>query len=711
MEANLNQNLLKKDPAATLLIGLLTEQEKKLRLEQGFLYHEFPLFVTDENQPVTANVLLINPNHGIVIFKCDNSRVLDKERLGKLYDELDQVYSQVFSRLIRSKILRVSRTELLINIKTILFLPNLTIETFEENKTSFKKDMELVVNLQTLEGCLDTFYLKKGVESVVIKETLSILEGSKGIIKPKQRNIENLKEGSRGEILDKIEAEIAVFDKEQKKAALYIVDGPQRIRGLAGSGKTIVLAMKAALIHLYEPNVEILYTFYTKSLYSFVKRLITRFYREYSEVDPNWDKIHILHAWGGQNLQGVYYNACLKNNVTPLSFKDVNFEKQAFDKVCEELCKNDLKVMYDYSILDEGQDFPANFYRLCRRITKNSRIIWGYDECQNILDIVIQDTKQTFGINKDGQYFVDFSKAAEDSPCDIVLYRCYRNPRRVLVAAFALGLGIYNERILQLPENNEHWKDLGFEVKEGDSKKGDSMVITRPAENSPLMKNMYLEKEETVSIEICKSMEEEIDFVAKKVKQDLEEGLLPEDILIVALDDLNARKYFRAFEKRFNSMNIATFNLLDAPFDNKEFYLSKHITLSTVYRAKGNESGSVYIVGVDAIFANMNSIQERNKLFTAMTRTKGWVILTGIGAEAKLCQREIEKTFKNYPDLVFEMPDQKQLKVFQRDLADRQDKINKIERQLDKLANELGMSKTKLSEYLEEIKKSKKIAK
>ena len=62
--------------------------------------------------------------------------------------------------------------------------------------------------------------------------------------------------------------------------------------------------------------------------------------------------------------------------------------------------------------MDEAQDFASNFYKLCLMITKNKRIIWGYDECQNIFNIEIQDTKKTFGKERDGKYCVQFRKRA-----------------------------------------------------------------------------------------------------------------------------------------------------------------------------------------------------------------------------------------------------------------------------------------------------------
>lgn len=81
----------------------------------------------------------------------------------------------------------------------------------------------------------------------------------------------------KADILNRIQNKEAAFDLEQKKVALVTIDGPQRIRGLAGSGKTIILTMKAALYHMAHPNEEILYTYYTKSLFGLIKNLIERF--------------------------------------------------------------------------------------------------------------------------------------------------------------------------------------------------------------------------------------------------------------------------------------------------------------------------------------------------------------------------------------------------------------------------------------------------
>ncbi|MGB5961433.1 MAG: ATP-binding domain-containing protein, partial [Coleofasciculaceae cyanobacterium] len=54
-------------------------------------------------------------------------------------------------------------------------------------------------------------------------------------------------------------------------------------------------------------------------------------------------------------------------------------------------------------------------------------------------------------------------------------------------------------------------------------------------------------------------------------------------------------------------------------------------TISRVPRAKGNEADMVYVVGFDNVAANEADVSLRNQLFVALTRTRGWVNLSGVG--------------------------------------------------------------------------------
>ncbi|WP_212578478.1 UvrD-helicase domain-containing protein, partial [Vibrio parahaemolyticus] len=92
-------------------------------------------------------------------------------------------------------------------------------------------------------------------------------------------------------------------------------------RGLAGSGKTVVLARKVAHIHSQNPNWKIAVTFNSRSLKEQFKRLITQFYEDATGEKPDWDMVNIVHAWGSPSTTGIYYEACCDNNVRYYDFQ------------------------------------------------------------------------------------------------------------------------------------------------------------------------------------------------------------------------------------------------------------------------------------------------------------------------------------------------------------------------------------------------------
>ncbi|MEB3885316.1 pentapeptide repeat-containing protein [Lyngbya sp. CCY1209] len=61
------------------------------------------------------------------------------------------------------------------------------------------------------------------------------------------------------------------------------------------------------------------------------------------------------------------------------------------------------------------------------------------------------------------------------------------------------------------------------------------------------------------------------------------------------------------------------------------FWCEGGITLSRIHQAKGQEADLVYLVGLDRLAASVESVTVRHQLFIALTRTRGWVRLSGIG--------------------------------------------------------------------------------
>lgn len=698
MERQFASAQLKTDQPARSLVQHLTEREAKLELQDSIVYYDFPLFRDDVNTLYRSNILLASPNHGVLLFQTSalGDQIEDRENIDDLDENLAQLYSLVLSKLLKSRTLRKSRNELGIPINAFLLLPEVVDHSQLEN-SEFENPIIFAYNDldREIEGSRTD-----RISETVWMEVRSTLEGAKGIIRPRSRSIPDGQENGKAAILSRLEDEVVNFDREQRMAAISILEGPQRIRGLAGSGKTVVLAMKAAHIHLRDPDAEILITFYTKSLYDFIKHLITRFYRQFNDFDPDWDKIHILHAWGGKNLPGVYSVACEEFGVLPIPFKDARNKKLGpFGYVCKQLLDTgNIKSKYDYVLIDEAQDFPSQFFRLCFFLAKGGdkdrNVIWAYDELQSITDVTVTSPRESFGLGNDGQPLMDLDRATQTSGAgfdhDVVLHKCYRNAREILITAHALGFGIYSENIVQMLEDKNHWEDVGYVVEEGECVNGHQVSILRPEENSPLSLADMEPPEEIVQMYSAVEFEDEIEWIVAGIKSFLEDGLTPEDILVIALDDRNARSYFVNLASRLAELDVRTNNLLTNPYDYPTFVEEGAITLSTVYRAKGNEAPVVFATGIEALTATRGHQRTRNKIFTAFTRAKAWLRVSGL-ATSQPFKEEIRTAMQNSPYLRFRYPDVQHIHMIQRDLKDKTQRLRRLSDQLKREVEDMGL--------------------
>ena len=55
------------------------------------------------------------------------------------------------------------------------------------------------------------------------------------------------------------------------------------------------------------------------------------------------------------------------------------------------------------------------------------------------------------------------------------------------------------------------------------------------------------------------------------------------------------------------------------------------MTVSRIHQAKGNEADIVYVVGFDNVAKSEDDINLRNQIFVALTRSRGWTHLSGVG--------------------------------------------------------------------------------
>ena len=218
----------------------------------------------------------------------------------------------------------------------------------------------------------------------------------------------------------------------QSKAVIETVEGVQRIRGLAGSGKTIVLALKAAYLHAQHPDWLIAVTFNTRSLKGQFRRLINNFSLEQTNQEPDWDNLSILNAWGApgdEDREGMYYQFCRIHDLPYLDFRSAQRQlgrQDTFSKACE-LAISQLsteKPQYDAILIDEAQDFSPAFLRLCHRFLKPpKRLVYAYDELQSLTEQSMPSPEAIFEPDTERHY-----NPGEQGPrTDIMLGKCYRN--------------------------------------------------------------------------------------------------------------------------------------------------------------------------------------------------------------------------------------------------------------------------------------------
>lgn len=248
-------------------------------------------------------------------------------------------------------------------------------------------------------------------------------------------------------------------------------------------------------------------------------------------------------------------------------------------------------------------------------------------------------------------------------------------------------------------ENKEHWEDVGYEIVSGNFKIGTEVVVRRPVENSP---SVLTSPDDTplMLMQVFDNFEAEISGCVSEVLKFLEGGLLPQDIMVITLDDQNARHYLNSVAAELVASGIGVNNIMIDAYNEPPFHIDNKVTLTSVYKAKGNEAAAVIVVGMDA--ATLRTRGGRNKIFVAMTRTKGWLRMSGMRNKSmvKLIE-EFSMAERNIPNLRFTMPDLDELETIQRDLSEKHERLEQAKIQMDKIKDKYKLNEDDMKSLLE----------
>ena len=377
--------------------------------------------------------------------------------------------------------------------------------------------------------------------------------------------------------------------------------------------------------------------------------------------------------------------------------------------------KNNLPEMFDVILIDEAQDFHKGFFQFAYRILKPpKRLIWAYDELQSLEDVSIPTAQDIFGTDENGIPLVDldgfYSGRIEK---DFVLFRAYRNPRIILMIAHFFGMGIFRRKgTIQFVPNKDAWEDLGYKIIKGKWEIGEQVVITREEEKSPNIVEKYVDNPtDLIEIESFNTKEDELSWIADKIANDIQQDeIQPEDILVIGLNDRDLFDNFENLKIKLLKKGVQSI-IIGKDVERDTFRVPNHITLSTVFKAKGNEAQVVYIFNFENSEIEDKIIQSRNMAFASMTRSKGWLRITGTGSTMKLLKDELKTVLSMYPNIEFKVPDIGKIKRYLDNIEyeKRRKKIRKSERELRKALEAIERLKGQKEISRETIKRMKKI--
>lgn len=649
----------------------------------GTLYFGYPV-IASADEKIEIDALMITEEHGLVAFFFSDStpRLEDTSAWSDISDKQDRLYFAIESNLSRHESLRSGR-RLGIEIHTITVFP--APPHPPEGVHGLYCDVNSLPRLiQTLPPLPQNFM--KALHAAFQRVTT---------IKPLKRRTNVTQEQSRGAVLKKIEKEIANLDQWQKMAAIESPEGPQRVRGLAGSGKTIVLALKAAYLHSQHPDWDIAITFHSRALYPQLTDLIRRFCFEHMNDEPNWDKIRVLHSWGGRDRDGVYTEMARHLNIVPRDFlygKSKYGMENAFNGICTELLavvtSNDVHPIYDAVLVDEAQDLPPSFFQLIYHFTKSpKRIVWAYDELQKLSEAGMPPLKELFGVDDRGAARIQLSNMEGQPRQDIILPVCYRNTPWALTLAHALGLGIFRRgSLVQHFDDPSLWLEIGYRVRAGELVEGGRVVLERAPTSYPEYFTRLLNSEDAVVANAFNTDIEQAEWVAQSIKQNLTaDELEADDILIVLPDAYYAQRQSGLVMEALSRYGIMS-HLAGVTTSRDEIFVKQSVAIANIYRSKGNEAPMVYILHAQHCFSGHQLITLRNILFTSITRCRGWVRLCGIGRGMNGLLEEINAVKTSNYQLVFDIPTAEQLarmrKIHRERTSDEMARIKKAEKGL-----------------------------
>ncbi|OCA90406.1 nuclease [Bacillus sp. FJAT-27225] len=397
--------------------------------------------------------------------------------------------------------------------------------------------------------------------------------------------------------------DIKTMDLHQENLAKQLGDKNRLIRGVAGSGKTIILASRAKMLSKQNPDWKILILCYNISLANSIEQMIRHMLNEPEDLfDFNFSKGGVENPVNHHNITVRNFHAWLK--------KDLRIKEQQIPVIVEKIKRKEtILPVYDAILIDEGQDFEAEWLALVSSLLN--------EETQSLL--LVEDRAQD--IYKRKRSYVQDTGLSFQGRSKILSIN-YRNTAQIVKFAW----DFYRKH--SMLKNKVVNRELEGEIiaPQSTKRKGPEPGIIRAS-------NFY----------------EEIRLVARQMKKLHDERKVSYEEMLILYRVKRTIQFpvIDIIQRTLKEAGLPYYWITENENSKRSFEKEDgKIKISTIDSSKGLDFRAVFIVNTDSMPFPLEEDKERevSLLYIGMTRAKEYLCLSYSG----------QSEFTQYMDTLFD---------------------------------------------------------
>ncbi|WP_078596345.1 3'-5' exonuclease [Evansella clarkii] len=381
--------------------------------------------------------------------------------------------------------------------------------------------------------------------------------------------------------------DLKAMDLHQENLAKQIGDKNRLIRGVAGSGKTLILGSRAKMLAKEHPDWKILVLCYNISLSRSIEQMI---YHMMTEPDSLFDFDFTEETKNKKhNIEVRNFHSWLKN--------DLKTSEQNIPVLLEKLENNEaIMPTYDAILIDEGQDFEPQWFQLVSQLLnpETKSLLLVEDRAQSIYK-----RKRTY-VQDTGLSFQGRSK---------ILNINYRNTAQIVKFAW------------------------DFYQKHSSLK---NKVVSREHEGEIIAPQSTRRKGAEPAILKTENFFREAKIVARQIRKLHEQKKVPlsEMLILYRVKKTYKMNYVDVLTRALNKEGIGYYWLTENSKSKRDFEKEEEtVKISTIDSSKGLDFQAVFIVGADNMPFPLEEDKEREAslMYIGMTRAKEYLCISYSG--------------------------------------------------------------------------------